>query len=206
VNPIQLVQGLAEVVHKKGVRIFEYAEVQESNLDITANGYSLNFNTVVYAKDAYTENTDILRYNTTCAVTEVLPLHTLSMLHLKEHKMYIENQISSYHYMKMTKDRRILIGFGDRKTKHIEENMSVIEDHVRNIKKYIKNVFPTEHINIEYAWTGTYGLHTHPLPFVSSKENKHVFAGAGTQVATVVIAEMIADRVVGKQHVLNPLF
>lgn len=206
VNPLRLVQGLAEVVYKKGVRIFEHSEVQETHTGLFSNGYTLNFNTVVYAKDAYTDSADILRYNTTCAVTEVLPQHTLSMLHLKEYKMYIENQISSYHYMKMTKDGRILIGFGDRKTKEVTGHVPVIEQHVHNIKKYIKAVFPTEDIALEYVWTGTYGLHAHPLPFVSTKGNIHTFAGAGTQIATMVVAEVIADRIVGKQHVLNHIF
>ncbi len=205
VNPLQLVQGLAEVLVKRGVQIYEHSQVTNTGNKISVGTHALNFNTVVYAQDAYSNSSDILKYKTTCVVSEVVPKHILSMMHLRDYKMYIENQVSSYHYMKMTKDGRLLVGFGDRKTNTIGE-VTLMEEHVQNIKKYLSVVFPHFKIGLAYAWTGVYGLHVHPLPCIQSSGQVHFFGGAGTQVATVVSAEIVADRVVGKKHVLDHLF
>ncbi|MBU3668337.1 MAG: FAD-binding oxidoreductase [Candidatus Taylorbacteria bacterium] len=207
VNPLKLVQGIADIVSQKGVRVFEHSEVKERNeKNVFVNGYNISFDTVIYAKDAYTESDEMLRYKTTCAVTESLSDDVLQSLNLMEHKMYIENFVSSYHYMKVTKENRLLIGYGDRQVHDVPNEIPLLESHLLNIQKYLRKVFPDINIQIEYAWTGIYGLHKEVLPLVRRVENGYVFGGAGTQVATVAISKLIADLVVGNDNELKHVF
>ncbi len=211
VNPLKAVQGIAEAASRYGVSVFEQTEIVSIDLKkkiaYTAHGKIL-YETLVLGKDSFLDSKHMNRYETTCVVTKPLTDAVLHSLHMNNHFMYIENQLTSYHYVKMADNGRLLIGLGDKKVASGIHHPKLIESHLVNAKNYLKKVFPDNDIEIEYAWSGVYGLNTERLPLLEYDKEHSVFTygGAGTQVATVAISRLIADIILEKNNSIKQIF
>ncbi len=206
VNPLKLVQNIAVMLEKKGLRIYERSQFvkQNGNVVKTPKGNITFGKAVVYAMDSWMPK--IQPTETTIAVTRPLPERLIKKLNPEEKMMFWDVKKKSYHYGKFTKDHRILVGFGDKMMKKPYESIEPEKSHLAEIKKFMRRLMPDDKISIEYAWSGTYGNSEGLLPFVKIGKDKAVIAGTASQITSVMLAKYAAAKLLGKKHSLDTIF
>ncbi len=125
-------------------------------------------------------------------------------MRLADRDMFLDKEKVSYHYGKVTSDKRLLIGYGD------VENAQPITDglhvpHVENIERFVERAFGITNA-LEYAWSAEYALSYGALPIVLVEPTSAKINGAGTQLATIAIASYAVSALLGRQHPLESLF
>ncbi|HLD02268.1 MAG TPA: FAD-binding oxidoreductase [Candidatus Nanoarchaeia archaeon] len=206
VNPLKLVQNIAAMLGKNGLRIYEKSQFieQKGNIVKTPKGNIMFRKAVVYATDSWTPK--IRPVETTIAVTRPLPEKLIKKLNPEEKMMFWDVKKKSYHYGKFTKDHRILVGFGDKIMKKPYESKNPEKSHLTEIRKFIRRLMPNDKIPIEYAWSGIYGNNEGLLPFLKIGKEKAVIAGAASQITAVMLAKYAAAKLLRKKNTLDTIF
>ena len=208
VNPLALVQGIAIYLRRKGVRVFEHTPLVRALRGVakTPRG-SIDFEKVIYARGMAERLRGMDTFITTIAITHPLPRRTLRALRLDDRDMFcdaIGNQ--PFHYGKVTKHNRLLLGFGDIATDKNVSEAKTHMPHVREILRFLKRVFPTHAFTIDSAWSAGYAISRSLVPLVRIGTSTAVLNGSGIQLSSIVAADYAVAKLLGKKHALDNLW
>ncbi len=207
-NPLKYTQELARISSNRGVKIYEHTPLlrQNRNIVITPQGI-IQFETIVYATDSFFSGNDLNRIKTTIGVTNPISVNQIRALKLTTPMLFEDSEKRDYHYVKMTTDNRILVGYGGMKMANSELTPILHKPHLRNIKRFIIHVFPQLKLKIEYAWSGIFASPAKSfMPLIKFKGNKILLLGSGTQVFSTMMAKYVAGRLSKKKQSLDIFF
>lgn len=208
VNPLALAQGIARYLRTRGVRVFEKSPLVSTyrNTARFAHG-AISYKHIVYARGTAEKHSRLHKYITTIAITEKLSKEKLAELRLADLDMFIDEEgVRSFHYGKITGDGRLLLGYGDVKVEVSSAEATLHEPHLRNIKTFLKTMFPSTTLSVDYAWSGAYAIRTNLVPIVAVTKHGLVVNGAGIQLGSVASAHYAAAVLLGKKHPLHKLW
>jgi glycine/D-amino acid oxidase-like deaminating enzyme len=205
VNPLKFAHGMVTYLKEKGVRIYENTRLEHlgERSAKTGNG-EIAFDHAIVALGTAEKADGIRDFLTTVCVTRPLSDEELQRIRLDDRDMFLDMERRSYHYGKITADKRLLVGYGDV-LDQMHGAPTLHEPHVHNIERFMSHVFRFSP-EIEYAWTGRYALMQDVVPFVSVSDTGARIGGAGTQLATIAIASYAVARSLGREHPLQALF
>lgn len=209
VNPMKFAQGMGKYLQeKKGVTIFENTVFKKAvdNCAYTRKG-KIRFKHIVYTRGIYERAPGLQNYITTIGVTKPLSQKSLAALKLLDKDMFSDTHAPSFFYGKVTADDRLLLGYGDTKTSTKTAHGSLHMPHVNMLKRYCQRFADSSlKIHLEYAWSGIFSLSNEVLPYVSHTKDCTVIGGAGSQMASVALADYAAARILHKKHGLSDVF
>lgn len=216
VNPLKHAHGLARVAEKNGIKIHEQTPVLKIKNDIATTPHAkIKFNKIILATDTAYRKKSILKKKSTIVITKPLTREQLRKTGL-DNKKFIWDESNEYHYLKVTKDRRLLIGFGDeiihKHHKRHHHPHPLNKNHLEEIKTFMHKLFPYLDVVPKYAWSASYGTTTkfgltpNIFPVIEKKGNVIALAGSGSQVVCVASSKYIADKLCGKTSPLDSLF
>ncbi len=207
VNPLALAQGIATYLRKQGVRVYEDTPIHSTykNTARTSHG-AIEYKTILYAQGTGAESSHLQNFITTIGVTTPLSKTQLMKLNLLDKDMFIDEEgAHSFHYGKITGDNRLLVGYGDVRTKENTSTISLHTPHIRNISTFLTKAFAGS-LKIEYAWSGVYALSKGMLPLVSIRKNVATVNGAGIQLGSIAATHYVITKLFNKKHPLDDLF
>lgn len=204
VDPVRFARGMKIYLQKRGVSIFEHTPLinVRKNTAITKRG-SISFRHIVYALGTSQKHPAICNYVTTICVTRRLSQKRLREFQASGRSMFFYDERQSYHYGKITRDKRLLIGYGDVQRVSPKVHAPLHIPHVRSIKRFIRRALGAN-LSIHRAWSAAYALSRKPLPLVSVRRG--ILGGAGTQIASIAAASYFASTLAGERHALGNLF
>lgn len=208
VNPLTFIRGFATYLEKKGVRIHERSVFLKASRGVaTLKRATVKYETLVRTTGINTPDRSIQKFVTTIGVTEKLSQAKLRALKIDDLDMFVgEHGRHSFHYAKVTGDNRLLLGYGDVHVHADTASAKLHMPHVRDIRRYLKRVFPQTPMNLEYAWSAGYALSKHSFPLVKVSKREIVVNGAGVQLGTVAAAEYAVAKHFGKAHPLDVVY
>jgi glycine/D-amino acid oxidase-like deaminating enzyme len=204
VNPPKFAHGIAAYLRKNGVHMYENTPLL-STTGKTAHtpGGTITFDTIINARGTSEINKDLANYVTTICVTRTLTKKEIQQVETLNRSMFFCDGKKSYHYGKITHDRRLLIGYGDVRRKSLAAKAKLHAPHVRSIQRFMKQMLGMNP-EMEYAWSAAFSLTQKPLPYVSLSDN--AVGGAGTQIASIAAASYLASRLLKHKHPLENVF
>ncbi|MBX4197965.1 FAD-binding oxidoreductase [Candidatus Parcubacteria bacterium] len=201
VDPLRFVQGFSGVVEKNGVRIYENtAVVQAINGIARTNHGTIKYKKIIWAIDVDYPSDDIRNLRTTIIVTRPLTSEEVMKIGFAERKKVVWDSRKNENYFKLTKDNRILLGFGGIVVHKKHRKTDPHFPHLKQLQGFIKRIFPYLDLEIEYTWSGHFGVNKHwsQGPFIKVSENEATISGAGSQVVCFMAGEHIAHKLLGK--------
>lgn len=208
VNPLMFTQNLSKIVNKLGVNIYENTPLiklhEKHHLAQTPKG-NIKFKEIILAIDSDVRNSKVKKISSTIIVTEPLKKAELKHLSLLPKKIIWDSK-NIYHYMKITKDNRILLGYGDKNISKKRTSIDPHQPHLKRIESFLHKLFPHLHKKIEYAWSGHFGTTSEKLPVLERQGSKIILAGASSQVVCVMAANYLSDKLAGRKSKLEPFF
>jgi glycine/D-amino acid oxidase-like deaminating enzyme len=116
-----------------------------------------------------------------------------------------------YHYLRTTRDQRIIIGGEDEDLVNAASRDRVIHTKVQALQTKIAKWFPELSVKTDYAWAGTFGETKDGLPFIGSVRglDNVLFAlcyGANGTNFGILAANLIRDRILGRRNPDASLF
>ena len=205
VDPLKFVQSLSKKLDKK-VKIYENTKLLKTkkNTAITPKG-RIKFKKLILAIDTRIKDRRIKALRSTITISQKLTKSQLKELNLLKHKMIWDSE-DIYHYLKITPDNRILIGYGDKKIHKKNPHPEPHIPHVKRIESFYKKIFPGKRFKIEYAWSGNFGITNDRIPIIEQKGNIVKFGGSASQVVCVISAKHLAHQLLGRKHYLDEFF
>ncbi len=188
VNPLKLTQNLSKIVEKKyGVKIYENTSFMDREI---------SYKKLVMAIDSDYPSEKVQKNKSTIIITRQLTKDELKKTGLEKRKIVFDDeQKNDYYYFKVTREERLLFGFGniivDKKHKETDPHLP----HLQDLEKFIKKIFPYLDLKPEYAWSGTFGITTNYEPLIEFKDNMVSISGAGTQIACFMAAKEVVDKI-----------
>ena len=206
VNPLKLAHGIARYLRQRHVHIFEHTPLisVETSAAKTPRG-RITFQKILYASGTYQTHPRLTNYATTIAVTKPLTTEQLKQVCPRKKYMFLDEAEHSYHYGKMTRDNRLLIGYGDTRVDSSKVTRQLYRAHLTSIRGFLKQTLDLD-LPIEHAWSAAYSLSKQLLPIVTVSKNAGTIAGAGTQLATIASASLLVNTLLRKPDYLGPLF
>ncbi len=204
VNPLKHVQSLSYVIQRYGVAVYEHTPLLALKKDTAITPHArIRFKNVILAVDSALPHAKIKRNESTIIITEPLTKRQLRETRFI-HKKVLWDAEDEYHYLKITKDNRILLGFGDKliPTHHIKK-LPLHKHHFSSTQLFLRELFPYLRVKTAYAWSGYFGITKHRLPVVTQQGTKIVVGGAGSQVVCVMASQYIADKLLRKPSRLD---
>lgn len=214
INPLKYTQNLSKKIGKKGVNIYEYTPLVEikENTAITPHA-RINFMKVIIATDTDLFSNKIIPIKSTIAISKKLTKKQLRIIGMP-HKAMLCDAKKDFNYLRFTKDNRILSGYGGYKISRNGDKTSFYEPHLREIKSFLKRLFPDLSLKIEYAWSGTLGIHINYIPIakiaftpmIKFDNNQIKILGAAGQVPAVMAAKYVSGKIFNQKSVLDQFF
>ena len=113
VNPVKHVQELARVTSKKGVHFYENTKLTSYNKDTAiVNNHKVKFNKIILAIDKDFKHPHVKSRRSTLVVTAPLSEKEIEDIGMKT-KKFVWDSRDEYAYLKITKENRLMVGFGD---------------------------------------------------------------------------------------------
>ncbi|MDO8510682.1 MAG: FAD-dependent oxidoreductase [Nanoarchaeota archaeon] len=205
-NPLKFIQDFSKVVEKKGVRVYESTPLLKikQNIALTPHG-NITFRKAILAIDAANRSSKIKNLRSTIVITNKLTKKQLKSINLLQHKMIWDSE-DIYHYLKITKDNRILLGYGDKQVHKRHKIARIHHPHIKRITIFLKKLFPHLSPSIEYAWSGDFGVTEDKIPVIEFKGNKVMVGGASSQIVCVMSAKHIVHKLLHKKSSLEEFF
>lgn len=218
INPLKLLNGLASVVEKMGVKIYENSCVEEiTSRKIKSGENTVRAEVIVRATEGYTSQ--IKHHRRTLAPLYSYMVATEPLTKSQRENLGWQNR-ETYHdarnmiiYVQITKDGRIAFGgrgapyhFGSRVKPEYDENDLI---H-RRIISSMHQVFPfTKELKVTHRWGGPLGVPRNWQPSVNFDQNSGVaslggYVGDGV-AATNLAARTLAHLIAGDKHPLTRL-
>lgn len=206
VNPLEYTQNLSKVVEKLGVKIFEDTPLLKiKDVVATTPHGQITFQKAVQALDVDLKSKKVKNRQTTIGITNRLSKKQLESIGLVDKKIVWTTK-DKYEYFKLTKDNRLLVGFGDltvsKKVRSTEPNQT----HVRRIKAFVKEIFPQLTVEWQYAWSGTYGVTENYIPVFDIQDNVISVGGASSQLVCTITAKYLVDKFLERTSSLDEFF
>ncbi len=205
VNPLAYTQNLSKVLGKD-VSVYENTRLEKinKNIALTKNG-KIRFKQAIVAIDADLRNNKVKNRETTIAVTKKLTEKQLSDIGLKEKKIVWTTK-DKYEYFKVTKDDRLLVGFGDVTVGKSHKKINANKIHLKRIMAFLKEMFPQLNVKWECTWSGTYGVTKNYIPVIDIKNDVIYVGGASSQLVCTITARYLANKLIGKSSALDKFF
>ncbi|MBX4198729.1 FAD-binding oxidoreductase [Candidatus Parcubacteria bacterium] len=207
VNPLKFTQNLSRALDKYGVTIYEDTSYlgSEGNVAKTPSG-NIKYKKLVLAIDADHPALEVTTVNSTIVITRPLTEDELTKTGLIVKKIVWDSQ-KDYHYFKLTKDNRLLFGFGGMFVDKNHRDTIPHLPHLEEIKDFSKKLFPyLDNLDPEYAWAGNFGMTNDYEPHFKFDGDTIEMAGAGTQVVCFMAAEHIAHILLNKSSPMDGYF
>ena len=206
VNPLQFTQRLSQKIEKYGVRVYENTPLMhlKKRSAITPKG-TINFKEVIVATDSSLRNSKIKKITSTIIITNPLTRKQLKSISMIPKKIIWDSKII-YHYLKITKDNRILLGYGDKHTHKKHTKIDPHKPHIIRIRKFLNKLFPHLNVSIEYAWSGSFGVTDNKIPLIERTENHIMIGGAASQVMCIMAARYLAEKLTGRKSKMEEFF
>lgn len=207
VNPLKFTQNFSKVVENMGVHIYENTAIldRKNGVARTAHG-NISYKKCILAIDANHPSERVQNLKSTIVITQPLTDAELELTKLTTKKIVFDAQ-RHYYYFKVTKDSRMLFGFGGITVDKKYQKIVPHTPHITKIASFMKKVFPYLDLRMEYAWSGTFGAMKHfKPPLIEYKNDTAVIAGAATQVVCFMAAKHIAQKLLGKPSSLDAFF
>lgn len=206
-NPLKYTQQLSRQLGG-AVRVYEHTPlltVRRSTAH-TPQG-RMKFEYLIDTRDVASDAKGVQRCLSTIVVSSRLSMAALRHL---EHrgKFILWDAKKNYDYVKVTRDRRLLLGFGDVRSARRQEqwDREAYAPHVLHLQQLLRTVFPDVPPRVAYAWSGILGVTQNYLPFVRFSGKRVVLAGTSSQVVSTLVAQYVAQRLLGKKQALDALF
>ena len=205
-NPLKFIQDFSKVIEKKGVGIYESTPLLKIKQNTALTPHArIKFKKVILAIDAANRNSKIKNLRSTITISNKLTKQQLKSIHLLQHKMIWDSK-EIYHYLKITKDNRILLGYGDKQVHKKHKHPIVHHPHIKRINVFFKKLFPHLSPSIEYAWSGDFGVTKDKIPVIEFKGNRVMMGGASSQIVCVMSAKHIVNKLLHKKSSLEEFF
>ncbi len=127
-------------------------------------------------------------------------------------KTLIWESARPYLYMRRTSDERLLVGGEDDKYDVPLRRDARVVGKSEKLEKRIKKMFPELPLKVAFSWAGTFAETDDGLPFFGTHEQHgprvhFAMAYGGNGITYSLIgAELLRDRLLGKQHPCQNLF
>lgn len=207
VNPLKFIQNLSKVLDKKGVKIYEntaFIKLLKKDTAKTMHG-NIKFKKIIFAIDSEHPSKEVKNMKSTILVTSPLSKKQLAQTGLIKKKL-IWNSKKNYEYFKLTKDNRLLVGSGGVSVHKKHKKTDPHFPHLKQIEKFVKNLFPYLNLKFDYAWSGSFGFTEGFIPFLEHKGNTYSIAGASDQILCIMSSRHIASKLLGKNSFLKDFF
>ncbi len=206
VNPLACTQNLSVAAKRRGAHIFEHTPMLniKGNVAKTPSG-TITFKHIVMAIDTSIKSSAIRKICSTILVTRPLTHRELASIGMVPKKIVWDSK-DIYHYFKLTKDNRILLGYGDKVVEKHHKGIKLHKPHFVRTVAFLKKLFPQIKPRVEYAWTASFGATANKLPYIKQTGHTTVVGGAASQVVCVMTARHIADLLLHKKSKLDLFF
>lgn len=192
--------GIAKIEYKRnGVALHtdKGLRIQASNI-VNATGYEI------------TEFIDkkIVKLHSTYALASE---HLGDGVPLWDEKTLLWNTADPYLYMRLTADRRVIVGGRDELYYNPAKRDKLIKRKTVLLKRDFNRLFPHIDLRPEFSWTGTFGSTHDSLPYIGAyTKTPHTyyalgFGGNGITFS-VIAARIIRDLILGKKTKEAELF
>lgn len=205
VNPLQYTQNLSVAAEKRGLKVYENTPLIKIKGDVaTTSRAKIRFNKAILALDAKIKG--VKNRKSTIAITSKLTKQQVKDIGL-DVKKFIWTTKRSYEYMKLTKDNRLLIGFGDKTVTKSDNSLRPNPVHFARIKTFLREIFPQiGNLKFEYAWSGNYGVTGNYIPVIDIQDNMISIGGASSQLVCTITAKYLADKLMNIPSSLDQFF
>ena len=205
-NPLKFTQNLSKVVAKKGVNIYENTPLIKfhKNAAVVPNA-NIKFKKIILAIDFKIKSSKIEKLVSTITISDKLTRNELKKISQIPKKIIWDSK-KIYHYLKITRDNRILLGYGDKRVhkKHAKTNLHA--PHLKSIESFLKKLFPQINVKIEYAWSGSFGITTNKMPLIEKDGDKIEICGSASQLSCLMASKHLAKKITGKKSELTEFF
>jgi gamma-glutamylputrescine oxidase len=212
-NPLKLTIGLAKILKKYKVKIFENTVVEnilekKDFLEICTQKGIIKSNKVVVACNGYLDNllgskrNKFMPINNYIIATE--PLGEERAREIIKNNYAVCDTRFMLDYYRFSEDWRMIFGGGETVTSKFVKDSSAL----KFVRKRMLKVFPElEKYKIDYSWGGSLAITVNRLPhFGTSMNNKllYAFGYSGHGLALSVLAgKLIAEKINGKEDRFN---
>ncbi len=198
VNPLKLTQNLSLALEKYGVRVYENTAFLGAAQNVAKTpGGKIRYKKLIIAIDADDPNDEVLTQKTTIVITRPLTKDELVKTGLIRKKIVWDTK-KNYNYFKVLKDNRMLFGYGIILVHKKYRKTDPHAPHLKSIQSFIKKLFPYLNLEIEYSWSGNFGVTKDYEPIFEFNGDTVEMSGAGSQVVCFMPAEHIAHKLLGK--------
>jgi len=205
VNPLKLTQNISMALENKGVKVYENTHVTKVGKNIAKTPHAkIKFKKLIWAIDSAHPSEKVKNLKSTIIVTRPLTNKEVESTGLKGKIIWDSKE--NYKYTKLTKDNRMLVGFGGIIVHKKHRIYDPHFPHLKELKNFIPKIFPRLNPDIEYTWSGSFGITDDYYPIIEFKKNQISIAGAGSQVVCVMAAKYLADKLAGKKSYLDNFF
>ncbi|MEK6899032.1 MAG: FAD-binding oxidoreductase [Nanoarchaeota archaeon] len=206
VNPLKFTQNLSQKLKKESVKVYENTPLLslEKNKATTPKAL-INFKEVILATDSSLRSNKIKKITSTIIITNPLTKEQLKNISMVPKKIIWDSKII-YHYLKITKDNRILLGYGDKRVHKKHTKIDPHKPHIIRIKKFLKKLFPQLKTDIEYAWSGCFGITDNKIPLIERNQNHIMIGGAASQVMCVMASKYLAEKLTNRKSKMEEFF
>jgi glycine/D-amino acid oxidase-like deaminating enzyme len=196
---------------KKGLTVFDRTTVTKIDYKkrgvilSTENGHSIKANKIVNASGyEITEfiDKDIVSLHSTYAFASE---HIQSPVPSWMDKILLWNTADPYLYMRLTQDKRLIVGGRDEEFFSPSKRDKLIKAKATLLRKDFLKLFPKIDFSTEFSWTGTFGSTKDSLPYIGTySKTPHTyyalgFGGNGITFS-LIAAKIITDLICGKKN------
>ena len=217
VDGYMLTHALLQYSQTKGLQVFDRTRVSKIHYQKkgaklhTENGFILSAGKIVnatgYEVTDFIDKKIVNLHSTYAIASEQLSAGTNPW----KQKAMLWNTANPYLYMRLTADRRIMIGGRDEKFYSPARRDKLIGRKSKLLKRDFEKLFPDLNFIPELSWAGTFGATTDSLPYIGQYvPTPHTyyalgFGGNGITFS-VLAAEIIRDLLLGRKDSKQELF
>lgn len=212
VQPAKLARGLADIVERMGVRIYEGTAVTAIDSGRVATPFGeVRAGIIVRATEGYTPQLpgygrEIVPLNSAIVVTEPLPESVWQEIGWSAQETVSENSYT-YNYCQRTREGRITLGgrgipyrYGSRADINGQTQDATVEALLRDLKRLFPQAYSAR---IDQAWCGVLGVSRDWCATVGLDRRKGYawaggYAGAGVAMSNLA-ARTVRDLVLGRE-------
>ncbi|MBK5195777.1 MAG: FAD-binding oxidoreductase, partial [Proteiniphilum sp.] len=157
--------------HEKGMQVYDHTSIKKFSYEndgvkiVTEEGFTVLCKKIVFCTGFETlkmfrkKYADIIT-TFACVSEEDFNLYPV----LKD--VLLWNTADPYIYMRTTDDKRLLVGGEDIPYKYNGISEKIKSKKIVNLKRKIKDLFPTLRFTEDYQWAGAFGVTKDGLPYI----------------------------------------
>ena len=209
VNPLKFIQKFSQAAEKHGVKIYENTAVLQAKDGVAKTQHGdIRYKKIFWAIDVDYPEDELKNLKTTIIVTRPLTTEEVEKIGFAHRRKVVWDSRKNENYFKLTHDNRLLMGFGGVIVHKKHKKTDPHHPHLKQLETWLKKVFPYLDLEIEYAWSGHFGVNLHYSkgPLARLKGDEAMVAGCGSQVLCYMGAKHMVKAMLGKESNLTPFF